>query len=73
MNADYTWLLFGLIGALIGFVIMSTAMSATDSCVATLFVAYAMEPLALGFHNKELQVRFQAAEMAALNRGVLVH
>ncbi len=64
--ADYSWLLFGLIGALIGFVTMSCAMSVVDSGVATIFVGYAMEPNQLEYHDKELRARFADAERAAM-------
>jgi hypothetical protein len=71
--ADFTWLLFGLVGALIGFVMMSTAMSVVDSGVATIFVCYAMEPNQLAYHDKELKARFDTTHNAAANDGVQVH
>ena len=65
--------IFGLIGAMIGFVMMSVAMSVVDSSVATIFVCYALEPQQLALHDKELKARFDTAYNAAEHQGVQVH
>lgn len=73
MMADYSWLLFGLLGAVIGLCVMSVAMSVVDSGVATIFVSYAMEPNQLAYHDKELRARFDDAANAANHNGVQTH
>lgn len=58
MNAmdasQYAWLVFAILGFLIGMLTMTQAMLVVDSGVMTIFVAYAMDPNALRYNDSEL-------------------
>ena len=73
-NAGYEWLVYGILGALIGFVVASTTVSVVDSGVSTLFVSYAMDPEALEHNDRELKARFdETASNGHQRRGSLTH
>jgi len=57
----YTWVLFGLVGAVIGLVSMAQAMSVVRSGVDTIFVCFAMDQAALARHDAALAQYFAAA------------
>lgn len=52
------WLLVGLVGLVIGFTLTFQAMEVIDSGVATIFVAFAEDPLALKRHDPNLHNTF---------------
>jgi hypothetical protein len=58
------WILLApaLIGFFIGFVVMAQCMMVIDAGVATVFVAYAVEPAALAGNDPQLAQHFQATQ-----------
>jgi len=60
-ETDYTWVLFGLLGAIIGYIMMLQTMLVVDSGVATIFVCYAMDRSALHRNDPALGQMFDEA------------
>lgn len=63
-TAAGAWILLvpALLGFFIGFVVMAQTMMVIDAGVATIFVAFAVEPATLAGNDPELAQHFQAAQ-----------